>query len=235
MRAKSLYKVFGGGEGDQLPERGALGTRLKTLANAGRLETVTGFTFDDIEDRGGSLFVAGDIDGKRRELGPFDRIIVATGQRPDFAFAREMQLDLHPVVESSRALGELIDPNEHSCGTVPPHGWRELRHPEDDYFITGIKSYGRAPTFLMLTGYEQVRSVTAHIAGDHIAADDVRLILPETGVCNATLEQVAPGGLCCDGAAPAAADPCCARPPEKVNTACCGGSAAKQPELVLVK
>ncbi|MBL8906650.1 MAG: flavoprotein, partial [Rhizobiales bacterium] len=225
VRGTSLAKVFGGGESDQLPARGALGARLRALTTAGRLETVTGFTLEAIEKAGEAMLVTGTVDDKARQLGLFDRIIVATGQRPGFEFARELQLDLHPVVESSRALGPLIDPNEHSCGTVPPHGWRELAHPEPDYFIAGIKSYGRAPTFLLLTGYEQVRSVAAHLAGDHAAADDVRLVLPETGVCNATLEQVAPGGLCCDGAAPDAAEPCCERPPEAAKTACCSGPA----------
>ena len=47
-----------------------------------------------------------------------------------------------------------------------------------------MKSYGRAPTFLMLTGYEQVRSIAADIAGDHEAAERVELVLPETGVCS---------------------------------------------------
>jgi hypothetical protein len=37
----------------------------------------------------------------------------------------------------------------------------------------------------MATGYEQVRSVAAYLAGDLPAAQDVRLILPETGVCSA--------------------------------------------------
>ncbi len=46
-----------------------------------------------------------------------------------------------------------------------------------------MKSYGRAPTFLLLTGYEQVRSIAAELAGDHQAARDVQLVLPETGVC----------------------------------------------------
>jgi hypothetical protein len=234
VRGRSLAKVFGGGGEDQLPARGALGTRLRMLTNAGRLETIIGFSLDDIEKRDGALWVGGQADGVARELGPFDRVIVATGQRPDFSFAREVQLDLHPIVESSRTLGPLIDPNEHSCGSVPPHGWRELAHPDPGYFVVGIKSYGRAPTFLLLTGYEQVRSVAAHLAGDDAAADDVRLVLPETGVCHATLEQVAPGGLCCDGAAPDAKDPCCARPPEKAKNVCCGGS-RKETELVAVK
>ena len=97
---------------------------------------------------------------------------------------RELRLDLDPWLESVKALGPLIDPNLHSCGSVPPHGHRELTHPEPGFYTVGIKSYGRAPTFLLLTGYEQVRSVAAAIAGDMAAADDVRLMLPETGVCS---------------------------------------------------
>jgi hypothetical protein len=47
-----------------------------------------------------------------------------------------------------------------------------------------MKSYGRAPTFLLRTGYEQVRSVVAALAGDWEAARDVELVLPQTGVCS---------------------------------------------------
>ena len=114
-----------------------------------------------------------------------DRIVVATGFRPDLGMLRELRVDLDPAVEAPPALAPLIDPNLHSCGTVPPHGAAELAHPEPGFFIVGAKSYGRAPTFLMATGYEQVRSVVAEIAGDHAAAREVRLVLPETGVCSA--------------------------------------------------
>ena len=72
----------------------------------------------------------------------------------------------------------------HSCGTVEPHGFAELTHPEHGFFIVGMKSYGRAPTFLLATGYEQVRSVTAWLAGDTAAARNVELVLPATGVCS---------------------------------------------------
>jgi hypothetical protein len=90
---------------------------------------------------------------------------------------------------------------------VPPHGYRELSHPEPGFYTVGIKSYGRAPTFLMLTGYEQVRSVAAAIAGDLVAADAVQLVLPETGVCKA-----APSGAtgCCGAPEPLEADARCA-------------------------
>ena len=117
---------------------------------------------------------------------------------------RELRLDLDPWLESARTLGPMIDPNLHSCGSVPPHGFRELAHPEAGYFAVGIKSYGRAPTFLMATGYEQVRSVVAHLAGDEAAANDVRLVLPETGVCSTNIEaEIAASGGCCGGPAPA--------------------------------
>lgn len=234
IRGNSLAKVFGGGTADQLPARGRLGERLRGLVDQGRLSVEMSFAAQRLRMNGNGVLVEGTTPQGPRTIGPFDRIIAATGQRPDFTFARELQLDLHPVVESTRALGPLIDPNEHSCGTVPPHGWRELAHAEPDYFVAGIKSYGRAPTFLLLTGYEQVRSITAHLAGDHAAANDVRLVLPETGVCDATLDQVAPGGgACCTGAEPDAQDPCCERPAAQKATTCCGPAkvAAQKPVL----
>jgi len=131
-----------------------------------------------------------------------DEIIACTGSRPDFSFLTEVRLDVHPTVESVTALADLIDPNVHSCGTVPPHGAVELQQPEKDLYVVGMKSYGRAPTFLMATGYEQVRSVVAALAGDWKAAKKVNLVLPETGVCGAP-EPIAKlkviASACCSG------------------------------------
>ncbi len=112
-----------------------------------------------------------------------DELVVATGFRPELDFLREVRLALDPALECPPALAPLIDPNLHSCGTVRPHGARELAQPEAGFYFAGMKSYGRAPTFLMLTGYEQVRSIAAEIAGDREAAGKVELVLPETGVC----------------------------------------------------
>jgi hypothetical protein len=142
----------------------------------------------------------GDTTEGPRRIGPVDRIVVATGQRPDLGMTRELRLELDPWLESVRALGPLIDPNLHSCGDVPPHGHRELAHPEPGFYTIGVKSYGRAPTFLLLTGYEQARSVAAAIAGDMAAADRVQLVLPETGVCQVQFEPEAlTGSACCAG------------------------------------
>src|SRR5206468_9290191 len=132
--------------------------------------------------------------------------VVATGFRPDFSFLREVRLALDPAVEAPPTLAPLIDPNVHSCGTVRPHGARELSQPEPGFYFAGIKSYGRAPTFLMLTGYEQVRSIAAELAGDHEAARKVELVLPETGVCSRSIGPAEAGR--CGGPAPAATDAC---------------------------
>jgi hypothetical protein len=92
-------------------------------------------------------------------------------------------------------LAPLIDRNLHSCGSVPPHGVDELSHPDAGIHVVGMKSYGRAPTFLLRTGYEQVRSVVAALAGDWEAARRVELVLPPTGVCSRGEAPVA--SACC--------------------------------------
>jgi hypothetical protein len=137
-----------------------------------------------------------------------DELIVATGFRPDLDFVRELRIQLDPALECPVALAPLIDPNEHSCGTVRPHGARELAQHEPGFYFAGMKSYGRAPTFLMITGYEQVRSIAADIAGDREAAARVELVLPETGVCNRSVGPAA--GDCCGGPALSDVDACCA-------------------------
>lgn len=182
-RGSNLARVFGGGAADGLPARGALGTALRQLVDAGRITMVDNFRIAAVREERGQLEVQGERGGVRLAIGGIDSIIAATGQRPDLAMLRELRLGIDPALESVAALAPLIDPNEHSCGTVRPHGARELAHPEPGFYVIGSKSYGRAPTFLLATGYEQARSVAAMLAGDHDAALRVELDLPETGVC----------------------------------------------------
>jgi thioredoxin reductase len=197
IRRPVLGQLLGGARNDQLEERGKLGSRVRALLDAGRLELVTGFHVDRITETPDGLVVSA---GARR-LRAVDEIIAATGFRPDWSILSEVRLDLDPAVQSPRALAPLIDPNVHSCGTVRPHGAEELKQPDGNLFVIGMKSYGRAPTFLMLTGYEQARSVVAAIAGDWDAARRVELVLPETGVC--TLDAATQGaGSCCGSAEP---------------------------------
>jgi thioredoxin reductase len=210
-RGANLARIYGGGDADQLPARGELGSDTRELVESGRVPLITGLAILGLRQEDGRIMVDGETLEGPRTLGPVDRIIAATGQRPDLSLTRELRLDLDPWLESTKALGPLIDPNEHSCGSVPPHGHRELAHFDPGFYTVGIKSYGRAPTFLLLTGYEQVRSVAAALAGDLAAADNVELILPETGVCTTTFSAEGSEGTgCCGGPAPGGADACCA-------------------------
>ncbi|WP_159792917.1 FAD-dependent oxidoreductase [Puerhibacterium puerhi] len=207
IRGASPRRLYGGGAADELPARGLLGSRLRDAVEAGRIELLTRTSIERLEVLDGGAAVR--VGGSARRGGvdglldlTVDVVFDATGFRPDLAMLREVRLDLDPVIEAPSALAPLVDPNLHSCGTVPPHGERELAHPDAGFYLAGVNSYGRAPTFLLATGYEQVRSIAAALAGDRAAADAVELNLPETGVCSTDLAAEGDtaggaGGGCC--------------------------------------
>lgn len=229
IRGHNFARIFGGGESDGLSARGALGQRLKRLSESGQLEVHADFRTSAVRAVHGSITVEGlGPDGSTRKIEGIDEIIVATGGRPDLSIASELRLKLDAWLESTEALAPLIDPNVHSCGTVRPHGHRELAHPEVRYYAVGAKSYGRAPNFLLATGYEQVRSVAAALAGDLAAADLVQLELPQTGVCSTQFDEASSG--CCSSGEPEtgevalpvlAPSPCCGGPPKARKDSCC--------------
>ena len=220
VRGQDLRRLFGGGANDGLPARGALGTQLRRLVDGGRLEVHLGFRVLRIEEQGSRLRIVAD-DPMLPTIEEVDEIIAATGARPDLALTKELRVRHDEWLESTEALAPLIDPNEHSCGTVRPHGHRELRHPEPGFYAIGAKSYGRAPNFLMATGYEQARSVVAALAGDLAAADKVQLELPQTGVCSTDFVV---------GAEAAAASACCGGPAKELAAACCALDEQKKSE-----
>ena len=187
LRKKNVEEAYGGEEKDALQARGELGTRIHQLVNSGLVEVYTPYRISGVEKNEGALKLNGELEGESFSIEGLDELIVNTGSRPDFSYLSEVRLDIDAATESVGALAPLIDPNLHSCGTVRPHGEEELRQPEKNFYIVGMKSYGRAPTFLMATGYEQVRSVVAYLTGDFEAAKNVELDLPETGVCSINL------------------------------------------------
>ncbi len=198
--------TFGGGAADELPGRGALGLRAKQAVESGAVELVTGFRTAEVRREAGRAVLVAE-DG--RTLRPADSVVALTGFRPDLSFLSEVRLDLDPTLEAPRRLAADIDPNVHSCGSVQATGAADLAQPERDLYLVGMKSYGRATTFLALTGYEQVRSVVAALAGDHEAAARVELALPDTGVCG--------GAGVVDGPDDAGAGGCCAPAPSVVG------------------
>ena len=198
LRRGTAESAFGGGEADELPARGALGATARRHVETGAVDLVTGFRIERIAE--GNVLVSDD----GRELAAADRVVVLTGFRPDLSFLSGLRLELDPRLEAPVRIAAEIDPEFHSCGTVKATGARDLAHPEKDFYLVGAKSYGRAPTFLAMTGYEQVRSIAAELAGDHEAAARIDLILPATGVCGGTgiAEAAAEGGggSCCSPA-----------------------------------
>jgi thioredoxin reductase len=204
LRRGVTGSTFGGGAADELPERGALGIRAREAVEDGLADLVTGFRTQEVRRGTAGRAVLVSEDG--RELAPADSVVVLTGFRPDLSFLAEMRLDLDPVLQAPRKIAAGIDPNVHSCGTATPTLAADLAHPEAGLFLVGMKSYGRAPTFLAMTGYEQVRSVAAELAGDHEAAARSELVLPDTGVCS--------GGGLSDDPDGAAGGGCCAPAPQ---------------------
>ena len=232
IRRSSLGRVLGGGEHDQLKERGRLGLAIGKLVDDGVLAVATNFHLERLEQTAEGIVAH----AEGTALRPVDEIVAATGFRPNLDLLSELRIALDHGTQAPMALAPLIDPNQHSCGSVRPHGAEELKHPDAGVYIVGMKSYGRAPTFLLVTGYEQVRSVVAAVAGDWEDARRVELVLPETGVCitqfaeedgaqagaaccgpvpaneeNVAAEATGKTGECCGGPAPANVDACCVR------------------------
>ena len=188
LRKADVSTVFGGQEADALEARGALGIRIEKLVNSGNLNIYTPFHILKLHKTEGGIDIEGDLNGKMSTIPNVNEIISNTGSRPNLDIIHEVRIDLDSSLEAVFHLAELIDPNIHSCGTIRPHGEKQLRQPEQDFYIVGTKSYGRAPIFLMVTGYEQIRSIVAFMRGDTEAAERVELELPETGVCSFTID-----------------------------------------------
>lgn len=194
LRKENISEVYGGKENDGLEARGALGIRIEELVNSNKLNIYTPYHILKLSKTTTGL----QLEGEQKEdivlINDIDEIISNTGSRPDLDIIREVRVDLDASLEAVFDLADLIDPNIHSCGSVRPHGEEELRQPEKDFYIVGAKSYGRAPTFLMATGYEQVRSIVAYLAEDFESAKKVELNLPQTGVCSS--DNLVAGSCC---------------------------------------
>ncbi|MEI5907995.1 NAD(P)-binding domain-containing protein [Bacillus spongiae] len=212
IRKKHVSETYGGQEDDELQARGELGIKIQKLVESNQINVITPFYIRDLQENQGKISVFGELNKEEITLNHIDELVVSTGFRPDVTFLNEIRLNLDPAVESVEALAPLIDPNIHSCGTVRPHGEAELRQPEKNFYIVGMKSYGRAPTFLLATGYEQVRSVVDYLSGDLARAKEVHLDLPETGVCSSGIGNGTANSCC--GPSPT--------PKSSNSSSCCG-------------
>ena len=211
LRRPDVGDAFGGGDNDQLEQRGKLGQDAKAAASSGLVTNVTQFRTESVTTQPDGRLTLASVNGQ--QVNEVDEVIVVTGFRPDFGFLSEVRLDLDPALGAARSLADQIHPDHHSCGDVAPHGFKELAQPEEGLYLVGMKSYGRAPSFLAMTGFEQVRSVVAALDGDLDSAGRVDLVLPETGVCNGAGAFDEPDAVGFDGG-------------------CCGAAVATEPQLI---
>jgi thioredoxin reductase len=187
LRRGASGDTAGGRANSVLPQRDALRTQVQAAAEEGLVSLVTGFRTERVDVDGTQVVLVAE-DG--RALPAADMVVALTGFRPNLSFLSELRLALDPVLQAPIKLAPQIDPNVHTCGSVPPHGAAELSHPDEPgVYVIGMKSYGRAPTFLALTGYEQVRSVTAELADDHEAARRVELVVPGASLHDETSQR----------------------------------------------
>ena len=167
IRGGAPGRKYGGGGDDQLPARGALGAAVRELVDDGSVALAAGFQTRSVVDARRRASCS--ADGERELVA--DEVIAATGFRPDLALlARAAARPRRPRRGGPRA--GAADRPEPALAAARSRRTASTSssHPDAGVYIVGMKSYGRAPTFLLRTGYEQVRSVVAALAGDWEAA-----------------------------------------------------------------
>lgn len=155
--------------GDPLRERDRLAVRANSLATRGdgNLEFHPQSLVEIVEwlgaDKG--FRVTARCGGKPRTF-EVERVIANVGYTPDNGLYRELQV--HECYASLGPMNLAAALAKHAgadCLTIPAQGAAVLRNPEPNFYILGMKSYGRNPHFLLRTGFEQVRDVFTLITG----------------------------------------------------------------------
>ena len=120
-----------------------------------------------------------------------DNIAAHTGFRADETLWRELQVQVHPATGAPLKLGIELNAHNARSGVGLSTGYAERqtrdeetkKHAQDrwsflvndpalldsgeqDFYVLGIKSYGRDAGFLMQNGFRQVRDVWKLISGD---------------------------------------------------------------------
>jgi len=142
--------------GDPLPERGRVASGANDLAAQPPpfLTVHRRASVERLTQVGGAIAVSFSAG---RE-GVFDAVVSLTGYRPDLKILAELAVEISPVTEGaarlSRALANVTD-----CLSVPAVAARDLASGEPGFFLAGAKSYGRARTFLLQTGFAQLQTL----------------------------------------------------------------------------
>jgi thioredoxin reductase len=97
-----------------------------------------------------------------------DHVIGLTGYRPDLSTVSELALTIDPATEGSAGLARALS-NLTDCLSIPLATGEDLASGEPGFYLAGAKSYGRARTFLLQSGYAQLETILKRLAGDSAA------------------------------------------------------------------
>lgn len=174
LRKKEVSETFSTPK-DKILGRYKLEENIEQLVSKGYIEVHTPFYINEVRQKNNKVNVLGKLGKEEQIITNVDEIISTTGSRPNFKFLREIRFDRDPAIECAPKLVDIINPQK---GIVPPHGEERLRQPEEGFYIIGAKSFGRASTFFLTTGYEQARSVVSYLSEDITSSHQTKITLP---------------------------------------------------------
>ncbi|MFL5241371.1 MAG: NAD(P)-binding domain-containing protein [Gemmataceae bacterium] len=154
---------------DPLKERDRLAVRANTLATRGEgnVEFHGQSIIEAIESLGPDkgFRVAAMNSGKPRTW-EVERVVANVGYSPDTNLYRELQVhECYASLGPMNLAADLLKQNGSDCLAITSTSAETLRNPEPNFFILGVKSYGRNSHFLLRNGFEQVRDVFRLITG----------------------------------------------------------------------
>ena len=159
---RSSDPTFGAVADDVLPMRDALVRRARELAMgaASPLDVRLGRSVESLHPSPEGIHVTlRTVDGDTEEV-IVDRIISLTGAVGDARMYRQLQVhECYATSGPMKLAAALLASSSADCLTEQSHGADTLKNPEPDFYILGMKSYGRNASFLMRVGWEQVDEV----------------------------------------------------------------------------
>jgi thioredoxin reductase len=100
-----------------------------------------------------------------------DQVFAHTGFQPDNSIFRELQVHLCYATEGPIQLAaKLLDHDWEDCLDQSPLSATDLINPEPNFYVLGVKSYGRNSNFLFSAGLQQIKQLF-QIIGDRADLD----------------------------------------------------------------
>ena len=170
---RSPSPSFGAVEDDALPMRHTLVAHARKLAAADSpFDVRVGRTVDALEASPDGVVVTLRAADNSTETVVVDRIISLTGAVGDARMYRQLQVhECYATSGPMKLAAELLASSSTDCLTQESHGADTLKNPEPDFYILGMKSYGRNSSFLLRVGWEQVDEVFSLLGAATPAAD----------------------------------------------------------------